>query len=55
MSVPLHTSRDGLPIGAHFTARPGHDAMLLALAYELETARPWVDRWPPFSAPLVMA
>jgi amidase len=55
MSVPLHTSRDGLPIGAHFAAKPGHDAMLLALAYELEAAYPWADRWPPISAPLLLA
>lgn len=54
MSVPLHTSRDGLPIGAHFAAKPGDDAILLALAYELEAARPWADRWPPVSAPMVM-
>lgn len=49
MSVPLHTSRGGLPIGAHFAAAPGADALLLALAYELEAARPWADRWPPYS------
>jgi amidase len=55
MSVPLHTSRDGLPIGAHFAARPGDDAMLLALAYELEAARPWADRWPAVSAPVLMS
>jgi amidase len=55
MSVPLHTSGDGLPIGAHFVARPGDDAVLLALAYELEAARPWADRWPAVSAPRLMA
>jgi amidase len=55
MSVPLHASRDGLPIGAHLAAKPGDDAMLLALAYELEAARPWVDRWPAVSAPMLMS
>ncbi|NVB77467.1 MAG: amidase [Kofleriaceae bacterium] len=55
MSVPLHTSRDGLPIGAHFAAKPGDDAILLALAYELEGARPWADRWPAISAPMLMS
>lgn len=49
MSVPLSTSTGGLPIGAHFAAAPGNDATLLALAYELESARPWADRVPPFS------
>jgi amidase len=51
MSVPLHWSEQGLPIGAHFAAAPGHDALLLGLAYELERARPWHDRWPPLSIP----
>lgn len=55
MSVPLHASSDGLPIGAHFAAAPGSDAQLLALAYELEQARPWADRYPPFSCAKLMA
>jgi amidase len=53
MSVPLHWSEAGLPIGAHFAAAPGQDALLLGLAYELERAKPWHDRWPPFSIPLL--
>lgn len=51
MSVPLHWSDDGLPIGTHFAAAPGQDALLLGLAYELEAARPWRDRWAPYSHP----
>jgi amidase len=51
MSVPLHWSERGLPIGAHLAAAPGADALLLGLAYELERARPWCDRWPPYSIP----
>ncbi|MGC4087615.1 MAG: amidase family protein [Polyangiaceae bacterium] len=51
MSVPLHWSAAGLPLGAHFAAAPGEDAVLLALAYELEQARPWSHRWPPYSIP----
>jgi amidase len=50
MSVPLAWSASGLPIGAHFAARRGDEATLLALAYELEAARPWRDRWPRLSA-----
>jgi amidase len=38
-----------MPIGSHFAAKAGDDATLLALAYELEAARPWADRWPPYS------
>ncbi|HRI08035.1 MAG TPA: amidase family protein, partial [Nannocystaceae bacterium] len=51
MSVPLHVSPAGLPIGAHFAARPGADGLLLGLAYELEAAEPWGDRWAPWSYP----
>lgn len=51
MSVPLHFPEHGLPIGAHFAAAPGADALLLGLAYQLEAARPWKDRWPPYSIP----
>ena len=42
MSVPLGRS-DGLPVGMHVAAPPGADALLLALAYELEQAAPWTD------------
>lgn len=44
MSVPMAWSRSGLPIGAHFAAQSGDEAMLLALAFELEQARPWAGR-----------
>lgn len=41
MSVPLHWSGEGLPIGVMFSARFGDDAMLLRLAGQLEKAKPW--------------
>jgi amidase len=41
MSLPLATSSNGLPFGMMFSAAYGQDAMLLALAYELEQARPF--------------
>lgn len=46
MSVPLHWTDGGLPVGTLLTAGFGHDRMLLELAYELELARPWARRWP---------
>jgi amidase len=51
MSVPLHFPENGLPIGTHFAAAPGADALLLGLAYQLEEARPWKERWAPYSIP----
>jgi len=51
MSVPLWLSPAGLPIGSQFAARRGAERTLLELAYELEQARPWADRWPPVSLP----
>ena len=46
ISLPLAQSRDGLPIGLHFAARFGQEATLLALAGQLERARPWDHRHP---------
>jgi amidase len=45
MSVPLG-EEDGLPVGVHFSGRPGADRLLLSLAYELEEAVPWRHRRP---------
>jgi amidase len=50
MSVPLHWSAAGLPVGVHVIGRPGADATLLQLAHELERARPWAQRRPAMPA-----
>jgi amidase len=47
-SVPLGWEA-ALPIGSHFIAGRGQDATLYSLAYELEEARPWANRWAPHS------
>lgn len=46
MSVPLAMSDDGLPIGVMFSGRYGEEALLYALAGQLERAAPWIGRKP---------
>ena len=49
MSLPLHWSEGGLPIGVQAVGPPAGDALLLSLAAQIEAARPWADRRPPIS------
>ncbi|CAN5278664.1 amidase [soil metagenome] len=49
MSLPLHWSEDGLPIGVQAIGRPAGEAQLLQLAAQLEEASPWAERRPPLS------
>lgn len=46
ISLPLCTTDDGMPLGAHFMAPIGEEARLLRLAAALEVASPWHDRRP---------
>ena len=54
MSVPLNWDPEtGLPIGSMFQAATGNDRVLYELAFELEEARPWKDRWAPYSCKFI--
>ena len=46
ISVPLHWTEGGLPLGVQFVGRLGADGDLLQLAAQLEEAHPWSHRHP---------
>lgn len=47
VSLPLHWTPDGLPVGVHLAAPFGADEMLMSLSARIEEARPWFDQRPP--------
>jgi amidase len=47
MSVPFGTTPEGLPLGIHFGAGFGQDALLFRIAGQFERARPWAHLHPP--------
>ncbi len=50
ISLPLHWSADGLPVGVQLVAAYGREDLLVRVAAQLEAAAPWADRVPPVSA-----
>lgn len=50
ISVPLHISAAGLPIGVQLAAAYGREDLLLQVAAQLEQAAPWKDRRPSLHA-----
>jgi amidase len=51
LSLPLHWTADGLPMGMLFTARIGDESTLMQLAAQIEQAQPWADRIAPHAIP----
>lgn len=44
ISLPLHWTADGLPLGVQFVAPLAGESRLISLAAQLEQAMPWADR-----------
>ncbi len=46
ISLPLHMTADGLPVGVQLAAAMGGEALLLRVAAQIEAAAPWIGRRP---------
>jgi amidase len=49
VSLPLHRTDQGLPIGVQLVGRPFAEATLVRLAAQLEQAQPWIGYRPPLA------
>ena len=47
ITLPLHLTPDGLPLGVQLAGRMGDEDSLLRLGAFLEQASPWIGRRPP--------
>ncbi len=50
ISLPLHWTEEGVPVGVQFVAPAGREDLLLRIAAQMERAQPWYDRTPPVFA-----
>ncbi len=50
ISLPMHWTADGLPIGIQLMAAFGREDLLFQVAAQLEAAAPWADLVPPIHA-----
>jgi amidase len=46
VSLPLHWTDDGLPVGVQLVGRLLDEAMVLRVSAQIERARPWAHRYP---------
>jgi amidase len=46
VSLPLHVTPEGLPVGVMLGARPAEEPLLLSLAAQIEAEAPWIGRKP---------
>lgn len=49
VSLPLHVSPSGLPVGVQLVAGAFRDAQLIRVASQLEAADPWIHRYPVYA------
>jgi amidase len=50
ITLPLHQTPEGLPVGVQLVAAYGQEDILIRLASQLEQAAPWSERYPPMHA-----
>jgi amidase len=50
ISLPLHWTPEGLPVGVQLVAAMGREDLLIRIAAQLEQELPWIDRLPPVHA-----
>ncbi|MGH6932600.1 MAG: amidase family protein, partial [Dongiaceae bacterium] len=49
VSLPLHWTKDGLPVGVQLGADIGNEAPLFRVSSQIEAAKPWRGRRPPLA------
>jgi amidase len=50
MSLPMHQTESGLPVGVQLVGPPAGEELLISLSAQIEAAAPWSDRRPALAA-----